>query len=435
MTSIGIGIAGLGTVGTGVVLGLQKNGPLIRERTGVSFVLHRVAVRDPAKPRVTLPQGTQTGTDWRALIEDERIRIVVEIMGGIDEPLALMRAAIAAGKTVVTGNKALLASHGQEIFHLAREKNVPIFYEAAVAGGIPIIKAVRESFVGNRLESLQGILNGTSNYILTRMQESGMDFAPALAEAQSLGYAEADPALDINGWDAAHKAIILASLAYGRWIPEEEIYVEGIEKVTAADIRFADLLGYRIKLLATIRAGDNGRIEVRVCPTLIPRAHVLASVAGVFNAIRLRGDIVGESLFYGRGAGQDPTASSVLADLSAAALAMDHPGGDSGFVPHDLYGDSQPVEESISQFYVRLTVEDRPGVLAQIAGILGTSGIGISSVIQPEEDAATGSLPLVLMVHDAPFGCMRAAVESIAALPCVLAEPRLLPVERLGNDQ
>jgi homoserine dehydrogenase len=297
-----------------------------------------------------------------------------------------------------------------------------------VAGGIPIIKVVREAFVGNQFESIHGILNGTSNYILTRMTETGMDFAPALDEAQKLGYAEADPALDINGWDAAHKAIILASLAYGFWLDPAQISVAGIEGVTAADIRFADELGYRIKLLATIKAGPERQIEVRVCPTLIPQTHVLASVNGVFNAIAVRGDVVGESLFYGRGAGQDPTASSVIADLVEAALALEVPRACYGFTSHDLYGRCLPVGEAVSKYYLRLAVEDRPGVLAQIAGALGESGIGILSVIQPE-GLEGEAIPLVLMVHDAAYSAMQAALGKISALPCVKAPPVLFHVE------
>ncbi len=431
MDTIGIGLAGLGTVGTGVLKNLHKNSALLRERVGLTFDVHKIAVRDRNKKRDLEINPDLLTENWQNLVEDPRIQIVVELMGGVNEPLELLKKSIAAGKIVVTANKALLAEHGQELFHLAREKGVPLFYEAAVAGGIPIIKAVRESLVGNRIESIQGILNGTSNYILTRMQESGMDFSEALIEAQNLGYAEADPALDINGWDAAHKAIILASLAYGRWISPDQILVEGIERVTANDIRFAKELGYRIKLLASIRASEAGEIEVRVCPTLIPCSHVLASVGGVFNAIWLCGDVVGETLFYGRGAGQNPTSSSVLADLVEAAIATAQRGRCPGFTPHDLYGDCRPVEESVSQYYLQLAVEDRPGVLANIAGALGANHIGISSVIQPEPDEP-GPVPLILMLHDATHGQMHTALMEIKQLPCVKSEPRLLHVERMN---
>jgi homoserine dehydrogenase len=426
--SIGIGLAGFGTVGAGVYKNLAANGALLEQRLGVRFEVLRIAVRDVAKRRDVAAPAELFTADVRKLIDDPRIRIVVELMGGIDTPLAFIKEAIKAGKTVVTGNKALLAEHGQEIFHQAREHRVPVFYEAAVAGGIPIIKVVREAFIANRFESIHGILNGTSNYILTRMTETGMDFAPALAEAQQLGYAEADPTLDINGWDAAHKAIILASLAYGFWLHPTSIFVAGIDKVTASDIRFADELGYRIKLLASIRAGAGNAIEVRVSPTLISKSHVLASVNGVFNAIAVRGDVVGESLFYGRGAGQDPTASSVLADLAEACVGLESSRSSYGFTSHDLYGKCQPVDDAVSKYYLRLTVDDRPGVLAQIAGTLGAAGIGILSVIQPETHYE-GSATLVLMIHDAAFGAMRSAAETISSLDCVRRTPALLHVE------
>jgi len=427
-SSIGIGLAGFGTVGAGVYKNLAANGDLLAQRLGAQFAVRRIAVRDLHKVRAVAAPADLFTTNTDDLVADPSIRIVIELMGGIEIPLAFVKKAIDAGKIVITGNKALLAEHGQEIFQLAREKRVPVFYEAAVAGGIPIIKIVRESFVGNRFESIHGILNGTSNYILSRMTETGMDFASALAEARQLGYAEADPTLDVNGWDAAHKAIILASLAYGFWLDPAKILVTGIESVTAADIRFAKELGYSIKLLATIKAGEGNAISVRVCPTLIPKQHVLASVNGVFNAIAVRGDVVGETLFYGRGAGQDPTASSVLSDLAEAACALESPRFCYGFTSHDLYGKCQPTAEAVSKYYLRLSVKDEPGVLAKIAGALGESGIGILSVIQPEGMAAD-SVPLVLMIHDAAFGTMQKASAKIAALDCVKDTPALLNVE------
>lgn len=426
--SIGIGLAGFGTVGAGVYKNLVQNGDLLAQRLGVRFDVRKIAVRDLNKARDVAAPAELFTTNPDEILADEDIRIVVELMGGVDATLEFVKKAIKAGKTVVTGNKALLAEHGQEIFHLAKEHKVPVFYEAAVAGGIPIIKVVRESFIGNRFESIHGILNGTSNYILTRMTDTGMDFAPALGEAQQLGYAEADPTLDINGWDAAHKAIILASLAYGFWLDPAKIHVSGIEKVTAADIRFANELGYCIKLLGTIKAADGKAIEVRVVPTLIPKSHVLASVNGVYNAIAVKGDIVGESLFYGRGAGQDPTSSSVVADLAEAAVALESPRHCYGFTSHDLYGKCQPTGEAVSKYYLRLSVEDQPGVLARIAGALGEAGIGILSVIQPEGHEED-SVPLVLMIHDASFAAMSQAVENIASLPGVKATPALLHVE------
>ena len=407
---------------------LLRNGDLLEQRLGVQFEIRKIAVRDLKKARdVEAPAALFTdATD--ELLSDPSIDVVVELMGGIDVPLQFVRKAILAGKIVVTGNKALLAEHGREIFELAREKRIPVFYEAAVAGGIPIIKSVREAFVGNRFEAIHGILNGTSNYILSRMTDEGLDFAPVLAEAQKLGYAEADPALDVNGWDAAHKAIILASLAYGFWINPKDVLVEGIEKVTAADIRLADELGYKIKLLASIKADANNDVEVRVVPTLIPKTHVLASVNGVFNAVAVRGDVVGEALFYGRGAGQDPTSSSVLGDLAEAAAFLQSPRQCVGFTSHGLYGGCKPVDQTLSKYYLRLGVEDRPGVLAQIAGTLAQADIGILSVIQPE-GLVDGAVSLVLTLHDAPFGSMKKTAELLAALPCVKGTPLLLHME------
>jgi homoserine dehydrogenase len=425
MQKIGIGLAGLGTVGTGVYRSLLQNRLLLTERIGLELEVRRIAVRNLALSRSVKPPAEMLTDRWEAIVDDPAVGVVVELIGGIDLPYELFRRALKARKPVVTGNKALLAEKGAEIFELAAEAGVPVFLEAAVAGGIPIIKSIREGFIGNHLQSIHAILNGTSNYILTRMTEARINFPEALQEAQSSGYAEADPTLDINGWDPAHKAIILASLAYGFWVDTHHVYVEGIEKISAADIRFAETLGYRIKLVATIRADSNSAIEVRVNPTLVPKEHVLASVNGVFNALMVRGDIVGDTLFYGRGAGQDPTASAVISDLAQAAIWIDSGGKAFGFTPHGLYGKCLPTDELMSAFYLRLTVDDRPGVLAQIAGVLGSHNIGISSVIQPESHE-TPAVPLVLMIHNAPFGRMREAVDQIKNLECVKAEPVLL---------
>ena len=425
MEQIGIGLAGLGTVGAGVYKHLIRNRALISERVGLELAVRRIAVRNTSKVRTLPPPAELVTDDWKELVEDPSIGILVELMGGVEAPFQFMMCGINAGKVVVTGNKALLAERGAEIFEKAAEKGVPIFFEAAVAGGIPIIKLIREGFIGNHIESIHGILNGTSNYILTRMTEEGLDFPEALREAQEHGFAEADPALDINGWDAAHKAIILASLAYGFWVSTNQVHVAGIETVTASDIRFADRLGYRIKLVATIRANDNSLIEVHVHPTLVPRQHVLASVNGVFNALMVRGDLVGDTLFYGRGAGQDPTTSSVISDLAQAAIWHFSGGKAFGFTPHGLYGKCLPIEQVSSAYYLRLSVVDRPGVLAQVASVLGSHEIGISSVIQPEGHEGD-AVPLVLMIHDAPFNRMRTAADRIASLACVKAEPSLL---------
>src|SRR5678816_991627 len=361
MQSFGIGLAGMGNVGAGVYKHLTGNRALLRERLGFDLSVNKIAVRDLAKDRgVAVPAELLT-TNATSLLDDPAIQIVVELMGQKEQSLRLMLGAIERKKIVVTGNKALLAEHGKEIFEAAFTHKVPVFFEAAVAGGIPIIKAIREGFVANHIQSIHGIINGTCNYILTRMTESGMGFPEALAEAQAAGYAEADPTLDVNGGDAAHKAIILASLAYGFWVPGDRIFVEGIEKLTANDICFARRLGYVIKLLGIIKADPDGQIEVRVHPTLVPEKHVLASVNGVFNALAVKGDIVGETLFYGRGAGQDATSSAVIADIAEAADALLSPRRNLGFMPHGLYGTCQPIDEIVSEFYVRLSVEDRPG--------------------------------------------------------------------------
>lgn len=431
MQRIGIGLAGLGNVGAGVFKHLTQNRALLRERLGCELAVKRIALRDLTRDRgIAVPADLLT-TRWQEVLDDPAVQIVVELMGQQEDSLRLILGAIERGKIVVTGNKALLSRHGREIFQAATRYKVPVFFEAAVAGGIPIIKAIREGFIGNHIQSIHGIINGTSNYILTRMSESGLSFADALAEAQAAGYAEADPTLDVNGWDAAHKAIILASLAYGFWVPEDGIFVEGIEHVTANDINFARKLGYVIKLLGIIKADATGRIDVRVHPTLIPEKHVLASVNGVFNALAVHGDVVGDTLFYGRGAGQDPTSSSVIADLAEAAAALQSPRSNYGFMPHGLYGTCQPIGDIVSEYYLRVLVDDRPGVMAQIAGILGGLDIGISSIFQPESDEGI-AVPLVLVIHKATNRQMAAALKEIAALPCVRKEPRMIRVENFG---
>ncbi|MDF1812012.1 MAG: homoserine dehydrogenase [Verrucomicrobiales bacterium] len=425
-----IGLAGFGNVGAGVYKNLEKNRDILRERTGRDLVVHRVAIRDPKKKRnVSLPKENVT-TDLWDIVEDDEIELVVELIGGVDRAFEFVEAALKSGKSVVTGNKALLAERGRELFEVARENNAHIYYEAAVAGGIPIIKTVQESLIGNHIQSVAGIINGTCNYILTRMNEAGLQYEDALQEAQDLGYAEADPTLDVNGWDAAHKAVILASLSYGCWVPCDEIYVEGIEKVTKPDIDFADELGYIIKLLAIIKLHEKDRaIEVRVQPSLVPKGHILASVRGVFNAILVTGDVVGETLFYGSGAGQDPTSSSVIGDIADAAARCNNPGG-LGFVTHDLYGKPLKVEDSVSKYYLRVQVVDTPGSLARIATILGDHNIGILSVIQPE-DHDEETAPVALTLHFAPFGRMLEAKEKIARLDCVSDEPVLMRVEAI----
>jgi homoserine dehydrogenase len=421
----------MGNVGAGVYKHLTQNRALLRERLGYELDVKKIALRDPKKDRgVAVPSELIT-TQWQDLLDDPSIQIVVELMGQKEESLRFMLGAIERGKLVVTGNKALLAEHGREIFEAATRYKVPVFFEAAVAGGIPIIKTIREAFIGNHIRSIHGIINGTSNYILTRMVESELSFADALAEAQAAGYAEADPTLDVNGWDAAHKAVILASLAYGFWVPTDRIFVEGIEQITANDICFAKKLGYSIKLLGIIKADAKGEIEVRVHPTLIPEKHVLASVNGVFNALAVQGDIVGDTLFYGRGAGQDPTSSSVIADLAEAAAALQSPRSNYGFMPHGLYGTCKSIDEIVSEYYLRLTVEDRPGVIAQVSSVLASLNIGISSIFQPEGTEGE-AVSLVLVIHKATNAQIKSALEKIGALECVKKTPRMIRVENFA---
>ena len=429
---IQVGLAGLGNVGAGVYKNLEKNRALITQRTGADIRVAKVAVRDLKRKRdVEVPDALLT-TNWQDLVNDASIPVIVELIGGTTTAYDMVCAALRAKKIVVTGNKALLAERGQELFALAEQCGVPIYFEAAVAGGIPIIQVLQEGLVGNHIRSIHGIINGTCNYILTRMSQAGLSYADALQEAQEKGFAEADPYLDVSGWDAAHKAIILASLSYGFWIPPEKICVEGVDRVSITDFKFAERLGYTIKLLSVIRADEQGLVEVRTQPTLVPLSHVLASVSGSFNAVLVNGDIVGETLFYGRGAGQDPTSSSVISDLCEAAAVLMHGARHSGFVPHGLYGKSKPVDDTVSHHYLRLTVDDVPGVLAQVATELGKRGIGISSVLQPEDlESTTGETSLVLMVHDARVGDMKQALDALRSLSCVRGEPTWMRVETL----
>jgi homoserine dehydrogenase len=429
---IQVGLAGLGNVGAGVYKNLEKNRALITQRTGADIRVAKIAVRDLKRTRdVEVPEALLT-TNWQYLVNDASIPVIVELIGGTTTAYDMVCAALKAKKIVVTGNKALLAERGQELFALAEQCGVPIYFEAAVAGGIPIIQVLQEGLVGNHIRSIHGIINGTCNYILTRMSQAGLSYADALQEAQEKGFAEADPYLDVSGWDAAHKAIILASLSYGFWIPPDKICVEGVDRVSITDFKFAERLGYTIKLLSVIRADENGLVEVRTQPTLVPLSHVLASVSGSFNAVLVNGDIVGETLFYGRGAGQDPTSSSVISDLCEAAAVLMHGARHSGFVPHGLYGKSKPVDDTVSHHYLRLTVDDVPGVLAQVATELGQRGIGISSVLQPEDlESTTGETSLVLMVHDARVGDMKQALNALRSLKCVRGEPTWMRVETL----
>ncbi len=437
-SSLGIGLAGFGTVGSGVWNTLQRNGALIADRTGGGVTLHiaKILVRDLAKVRATtgdVPAEILT-TDWKTLVADPAVDIVVELIGGTTDAFEIVAAALRAKKPVVTGNKALLAERGVELFALSREMDTPIHFEAAVAGGIPIIRTVQDSFIGNRIHSFSGIINGTSNYILGRMTDAGLTFEDALGEAQALGYAEADPALDVNGWDAAHKAILLATLAYGFPIDPASIHVSGIEQVRPTDISFAKNLGYAVKLLAVIREHGDGSVELRIQPSFIAKSNILASVHGVFNAVAVHGDAAGESLFYGRGAGQDPTASSVVADLVEAARGLRQASGHRGFLPYRESGTILPVGETSTAYYVRFDVTDRPGVVAEIARVLADHRIGISGTHSPvnpsNPDAAF--VDMVFLLHTCPFGKLQEALTKIEALDCINSTPVVFRIENLG---
>jgi homoserine dehydrogenase len=440
MHQVNLGIIGAGTVGGGVYQALQRNGALMASRLGVRFQIVKMAARDLSKPRpVPIPRDLLT-SDWRKVVDDPAVQIVVELMGGTTTAREVTMRALEQGKPVVMANKALLSASGEELFATAQNFGANLYYEASVAGGIPIIKVLREGLIGNRITRLYGIVNGTCNYILTRMKLEGADFADVLKDAQRLGFAEAEPSLDVDGHDAAHKTGILASLAHGFWVNPKDIYVEGIRGITKLDIQFAAQLGYTIKLLGIVKRAEaplpkgkkapGSRVQVSVYPVLVPNAHVLASVNHVFNAVYVRGDVVGDTLYYGRGAGQDATASAVLSDLADAALDLKC-GSKSRvppFVPHEREGAVLNLDEVVSRYYVRISVVDRPGTLAKIATIFGSLNIGISSVIQPEGHEGE-SVPLILMMHDAPDAAMKKALSRIRRLPVVKAPPVMIRVE------
>ncbi len=434
--SLKIGLAGFGTVGSGVYNTLKRNHDLIQRRTGGRFALEitKIAVRDMKKKRdADAPTELFTG-DWREVVNSPDVDIVVELIGGTTDAYDLVEAALKNGKPVVTGNKALLAELGPELFALSSKYKVPIHFEAAVAGGIPIIRTIQDSFVGNQIERFTGIINGTSNYMLERMTKGGLSYEAALAEAQDKGYAEADPALDVNGWDAAHKAILLASLAYGFPIDPTDVYVRGIQKVRPIDVSFAEKLGYVIKLLSIVRHHDDGRIELRTQPCFLPTEHILASVNGVFNAVALHGDAVGESMFYGEGAGQDPTASSVMADIVEAARAIESGAHHRGYLPYSETGEVVPIDETIGSFYVRFDVTDRPGVIAEIAKVIADAGLGISGTSSPvnSKDPDAEFRDMVFLIHSCAFGLLKKTLKKIEKLDCVNSRPVVFRIETTG---
>ncbi len=429
---IGVGIIGLGTVGTGVAKVLLGQNELLRRRLGASLDLVGIADLDLKRDRGIRISKKILTKNARQIVEDPRIEIVVELIGGIHPAKEFILSAMAKGKHVVTANKALLAAHGEEIFEAAHRYGVDIGFEGSVGGGIPIIRVLREGFSANRIESIYGIINGTSNYILTKMTEEGKEFSEVLEEAKAAGYAEADPTLDVEGIDSAHKLAILVILAFGTPVDFKAIYTEGITRITPLDIEYAKEFGYRIKLLAIAkRAGRE--IEARVHPTMIPEDLLIAKVGGVYNGIYLVGDVVGETLFYGKGAGSLPTASAVVGDV--LEIARNILKRACGRVPATAYQPSgrqahalKPIEEIESLYYLRIMAQDRPGVLSKISGILGKYNISISSVIQKGRRAGR-SVPVVMMTHKALERDVRSALDEIDALPLVSGKTVLIRVE------
>lgn len=426
--AVNVGVVGFGTVGSGTARVLLENADILRQRLGFELRLKRVADKDTERDRgVRLPGGLLVA-DAAAVLDDPDIDIVVELVGGLRPAKDFIMRAIENGKHVVTANKALLAEEGNDIFSAASARGVTVGFEASVAGGIPIIKVIREGLVANRILSVYGIINGTANYIMTRMTGEGSDFADALGEAQRLGYAEADPTFDVEGIDAAHKLTILASLAYGIPLSYGEVYTEGITKITPLDIGFAGELGYKIKLLAIAKAAD-GEVELRVHPTMLPVDHLISKVDGVYNAVHVEGDAVGETLYYGRGAGDMPTASAVVSDIADIASGIVADAGRP--LRMGLGGGGASIRKMAdveSMYYFRFTAMDRPGVLSKISGILGDNNISIASVIQKGRRIG-GAVPLVILTHRARERDIARAVGEIDKLPVVADESFYIRVE------
>ncbi len=433
MREIKVGLIGFGTIGTGVVKILQKNSRVIEKRMGAKIVLKRVADIDLKTDRgVRLKSGVLTGRA-EDVIEDPEIDIVMELMGGIEPAKHFILSAIRNHKHVVTANKALLALHGDEIVREAYRFGVDVNFEASVGGGIPLIRSIKEGLVANRIQSIFGILNGTSNYILSKMTDEGRNFQEVLKEAQERGYAEANPTYDIEGIDATHKLAILIRLAFGFSLRFEEIFIGGISEITPLDIQFGREFGYRIKLLAIAKM-DEGKIEARVHPTLIPEKHLLSTVEGVFNAIYIKGDAIGPTLFYGQGAGQMPTGSAVVSDLVELGrnLLIEAKGRR---VPSLSFQESaiekislKKMEDMVLPFYMRFSVQDRPGVLSKISGILGKHDISIASVIQKGRKIK-GAVPVVMMTHEARENHVHRALKEIDRLGMILGKTVLIRVE------
>lgn len=432
MESIKVGLLGFGTIGTGVVRVFQQNSKLMKQRIGCSLELAKIADLDITSDRGVKVDDELLTTNVDDVIANPEIDVVIELIGGYEPAKTFILKAIAAGKHIVTANKALMAVHGQEILAAANENGVQVLFEAAVGGGIPVISAIKENLCANRFSTVLGILNGTCNYILTEMTDNGSDFAPVLKDAQDLGYAEADPTFDIEGVDTAHKIALLSALCFGTSVDFDQVYTEGITNVAAIDIHFASQMGYKIKLLA-IGKNHGDRIEVRVHPTMIPKSYQLAEVDGVFNAVRLSGDFLGPAMLYGSGAGMDATASAVMGDV--VTIVRDMASGARMRTPIMGYCADQietlPVQDMsdiVSHYYLRVTTVDAPGVLAQISTILGNHDISIQSMIQPERHEADG-VPIVLMTHDAREWNVIQALSEIDQLDIIQQPTRLIRVE------
>ncbi|MHB8834928.1 MAG: homoserine dehydrogenase [Candidatus Methylomirabilia bacterium] len=430
MDSVKVGLIGFGTVGTGVVRVLQQNTDIIRERLGFPLALARIADQDTTSERGVSVDPALLTTDARALVEDPSIPIVVELIGGLSPAKEFLVEALRRGKCVVTANKALLAHAWEEVFGAAAAGGGAVGFEASVGGGIPIIRGLREGLAANRIQSMHGIINGTTNYILSRMTDEGLEYASVLKKAQELGFAEADPTLDVEGHDAAHKLAILASLAFGTRVRLDQVHTEGIGRVTKVDIAYARELGYVIKLLA-IAKDAGGAIEVRVHPTLVPARFLLATVGGAFNAVYVRGDAVGPTLFYGLGAGSLPTASAVVADVMEMARRIKAGAGAPKPLAVALAPTREvlPMDEVVCPCYIRIQALDKPGVLAAVAGILARNEISIASVIQKEREKGR-AVPIVLMTHEAKGAAVRAALEEVGKLPTVSGHPLCIRVEK-----
>ncbi len=437
MKPINVGLVGVGTVGGGTYAVLERNQEEITRRAGRGIVIRMIADRDLEKARQLAGEGVIVTADANEVVSNPDIDIVVELIGGYTVAKELILKAIDNGKHVITANKALLASHGTEIFAAAQKKGVMVAFEAAVAGGIPIIKALREGLTANRIEWIAGIINGTSNFILSEMRDKGLTFDTALKQAQKLGYAEADPTFDIEGIDAAHKLTIMASIAFGIPMQFEKVYTEGIAKLTREDIRYAEELGYRIKLLGLTRRTPNG-IELRVHPTLIPTRRLIANVEGVMNAVVVKGDAVGATLYYGAGAGAEPTGSAVVADL--VDVTRMHTADPKHRVPHlafqpDLLSDTPilPMEEVETSYYLRLRVLDKPGALADIARVLADLSISIEAMVQKEPSEGEEQVDIIMLTHRALEKNINTAIARIKKLPTMTGKITRIRMEQLGG--